>query len=193
LTNLRNQFIVPVGLAVATLVVLAVLRIRLWPSGLCFVLCAFVTGTIVQEFWRGGVVRRRSTGTAIVTAIIGLVGRNKRRYGGYIVHLGIVLIFLGFAGGAYKLDKQVLLKLGEQTSIGRYTLRNDGVKLNDDGQKQMITGYISVFEKGKQIDTLYPARWYFRKHENEPTTEVAIRRSIGEDLYLVLAFERANL
>jgi cytochrome c-type biogenesis protein CcmF len=193
LANLRNQLIGPVGLAVATLVVLAVLRIRLWPSGLCFVLCAFVTGTIVQEFWRGGVVRRKSTGTDILTAIIGLVGRNKRRYGGYIVHLGIVLIFLGFAGGAYKLDKQVLLKLGEQTTIGSYTLRNDGVKLNDDGQKQMITGYISVFEKGKQIDTLYPARWYFRKHENEPTTEVAIRRSIGEDLYLVLAFERANL
>jgi cytochrome c-type biogenesis protein CcmH/NrfF/type IV secretory pathway TrbD component len=77
-------------------------------------------------------------------------------------------------------------------TIGRYTLRNDGVKLNDDGQKQMVTAYIAVFAGGKQIDTMYPARWYFRKHENEPTTEVAIRRSVAEDLYIVLAADRQS-
>ena len=71
---------------------------------------------------------------------IGLVGRNKRRYGGYIVHVGIVLIFLGFAGNGFKQDEQVLLKPGEETTIGRYTIRNDGVKVSDDGQKQMIDG-----------------------------------------------------
>ena len=69
---------------------------RVWSSGLCFALCAFVVGTIVQEFWRGANVRRRNTGTDLFTALVGLVGRNKRRYGGYIVHLGIVLMFLGF-------------------------------------------------------------------------------------------------
>ena len=58
--------------------------------------------TIVQEFWRGANVRRRNTGTDFFTALIGLVGRNKRRYGGYIVHVGIVLIFLGFAGEGFK-------------------------------------------------------------------------------------------
>ena len=95
---------------------------------------------------RPGVLARRAasgssnTGTDLFTAIIGLVGRNKRRYGGYIVHVGIVLIFLGFAGNGCKLDEQVLLKPGQQTTIGRYTIRNDGVKVTDDGQKQMITG-----------------------------------------------------
>ena len=57
----------------------------------------------------------------------------------------------------------------------------------------MITAYVTVFKGGKQIDTLYPAKWFFRKHEEEPTTEVAIRRSFAEDLYLVLAFQPSDL
>ncbi len=70
--------------------------------GNCFVLSGFVVGTIWQEFWRGAVIRRKSTGTDLFTATIGLVGRSRRRYGGYIVHVGIVLMFLGFAGQGYK-------------------------------------------------------------------------------------------
>ena len=71
-----------------------------------------MTGTIAQEFWRGANVRRRNTGTDLFTALVGLVGRNKRRYGGYIVHLGIVLIFLGFAGSGFKQDEQVAAEAG---------------------------------------------------------------------------------
>src|SRR5262249_7660250 len=70
--------------------------------------------------------------------------------------------------------------------VGKYSFRNDGIKVYDDGQKQMTTAYISVFEKGKQIDTLYPARWSFHRHEDSPTTEVGIRRGFAEDIYLVL-------
>ncbi len=186
LKNIRDQFAWPTVFGFVTTVVLAALGLRVWGSLACFGLSAFVTGTIVQEFWRGGNVRRKNTGTDLLTAIIGLVGRNKRRYGGYIVHLGIVLMFLGFAGGGYKQDEQVLLKPGQQATIGHYVVRNDGVKVSDDGQKQMITGYIAVFQNGKPIDTMYPAKWFYRKHEQEPTTEVAIRRSFAEDLYLVL-------
>src|SRR5712691_4662302 len=192
LVNLRDSFLFPVALSVLTAAGLAAIGLRQWAPLTCFALCAFVVGTIGQEFWRGAQIRRKNTGTDLFTALIGLVGRNKRRYGGYIVHVGIVLIFLGFAGNAYKRDQQVLLQPGQQMTIGRYTLRNDGVKLNDDGQKQMVTAFIAVFENGKQIDTLYPARWYFRKHEAEPTTEVAIRRSIAEDLYIVLAADRQS-
>ena len=70
---------------------LVALGVRVWSSGICFALCVFVTASIVQEFWRGARVRREGTGTDFFTALVGLVGRNKRRYGGYIVHLGIVL------------------------------------------------------------------------------------------------------
>ena len=118
--NLRDQFLwpalagssSPAGDAVA-------LGIPVWASGLCFALCGFVTGTIVQEFWRGAAIRSRNTGTDLFTALVGLVGRNKRRYGGYIVHIGIVLIFFGFAGNGFKQDEQVLLKLGQETKIGK--------------------------------------------------------------------------
>ena len=192
LVNLRDSFMFPIATGVLTSVGLVAGGLRQWAPLTCFALCAFVTGTIGQEFWRAAQIRRRNTGTDLFTALVGLVGRNKRRYGGYIVHVGIVLIFLGFAGNAYKKDQQVLLQPGQQMTIGRYTLRNDGVKLNDDGQKQMVTAFIAVFEDGKQIDTMYPARWYFRKHENEPTTEVAIRRSVAEDLYIVLAADKES-
>src|SRR5581483_10029099 len=171
--NMIDQFMWPTIAAVAGAVLVYALGIRLWSSGLCFALCAFVCGTIVQEYWRGGNVRRKNTGTDLLTAIVGLVGRNKRRYGGYIVHLGIVLIFLGFGGNGSKLEKTEQVKRGGEIHIGAYTLRHDGVKVSDDGQKQ--------------IDTMYPGRSVFRKHENEEArSDVAIRRTIAEDLYIVL-------
>jgi cytochrome c-type biogenesis protein CcmF len=191
--NLRDSFLFPIGLAVTTAAALAALGMRVWVSGLCFALCAMVCGTILQEFYRGGMIRRKNTGSDMLTAIVGLVGRNKRRYGGYIVHLGIVLIFLGFGGNGFKKDAQVLLKPGQETVIGSYTIRNDGLKVTDDGQKQATTALLSVFQGGKQIGNLYPAKWAFRNHENEPTTEVAIRRTFAEDLYVVLAFQPSDL
>jgi cytochrome c-type biogenesis protein CcmF len=185
--NLAQQFLWPVTACIVTLVTVASFGIRLWVSGICFALCAFVAGTVIQEFVRGANVRRGVTGTDIVTALIGLVGRNKRRYGGYIVHLGVVLIFLGFAGQGFNREEQVGLKPGQEVTVGRYTLRHDALKVAEDDQKQMVTAYISVFEGGKQIDTLYPSKWFYRKHEGQPTTETAIRRRPNEDLYVVLA------
>jgi cytochrome c-type biogenesis protein CcmF len=186
ISSLRDSFLWPTSAGLITLVGLRALGLSIWSSGICFALCAMVAGTIAQEYIRGANVRRRNTGTDFFTALVGLVGRNKRRYGGYIVHLGIVLIFLGFAGSAYKIDEQVALKKGAEITVGKYTVRNDGIKVYDDGQKQMTTAYISVFQDGKQIDSLYPAKWSFRGHEGEPTTEVGIRRTLTEDLYIVM-------
>jgi cytochrome c-type biogenesis protein CcmF len=185
--NLAQQFLWPTAAGIVTLVAVTAFGIRLWVSGLCFALCAFVGATVVQEFVRGAHVRQRNTGTDLFTALVGLVGRNKRRYGGYIVHLGVVLIFFGFAGETFKLEETVALKPGQEVTVGRYTLRHDVMKVADDDQKQMVTAYISVFEGGKQIDTLYPSKWFYRKHEGQPTTETAIRRRPNEDLYVVLA------
>src|SRR5918993_896827 len=186
--NLREQFMWPVIAGLVTGGVLVALGVRVWSSGICFALAGFVAGTLTQEFVRGGNVRRGMTGTDIFTAIIGLVSRNKRRYGGYIVHAGVVLIFLGFAGEGFSRDKQLLLKPGEEAVVGDYTIHFDALRVTDDGQKQMITGHITVKNaEGQVIDQMRPAKWYFRKHEQEPTTEVAIRRGFAEDLYIVMA------
>jgi cytochrome c-type biogenesis protein CcmF len=181
--NLRYQFLWPVVTASVTAALVLALGVRVWASGICFVFSGFVFGTICQEFWRGAVIRRKTTGTDLFTATIGLVGRSRRRYGGYIVHVGIVLMCLGFAGQGFKQSEQVLLKPGQQTTVGDYTVRMDALRVTEDDQKQMVTGHFTVFSNGSEIAKMYPARWFFNKHE-EPTTEVAIRRQFSEDLYL---------
>ena len=193
LINLRDSFLWPTtsGLVVGAAVV--ALGVRVWSSGICFALSGFVMGTIVQEFWRGARVRQQSTGTDIFTALVGLVGRNKRRYGGYVVHVGIVMMFLGFAGEGFKLQTTSLLTPGQQVELGDFTLRLDSVRESRDDRKQAITASITVFRDGGELTKLYPARWFFHTHQSEPTTEVAIRRAFSEDLYVVMpAFDLAK-
>jgi cytochrome c-type biogenesis protein CcmF len=184
--NLFEQFLWPSGAAVVTAVALYAFGVRVWASGTCFALCAFVTTTVLQELIRGAQVRKGATGSDIVTAMIGLVGRSRRRYGGYVVHLGIMLMFLGFAGQGFKQEEQMKLDVGQQTTVGPYTVRHDALRVTTDAQKQMVTAQVTVFEGEKTIGTLEPARWFFAKHESEPTTEVAIRHAPGDDLYIVL-------
>jgi len=183
-----HQFKWPVLSGLAAGVITVSIGIRVWSSGLCFTLSGFVFGTIVQEFVRGAAVRRLSTGTDIFTAMIGLVSRNKRRYGGYIVHVGIVLMFMGFAGEGFGRDEQALLKPGQTVQVDRYVLRLDSIRATDDDQKQMVTAQITVMDTaGKTLGTMYPAKWFYRSRPQEPTTEVAIQRSLAEDLYIVMA------
>jgi cytochrome c-type biogenesis protein CcmF len=182
-SNLRFQFLWPIVSATVTAALVLALGVRVWSSGICFVFSGFVFGTIFQEFWRGAVIRRRSTGTDLFTAAIGLVGRSRRRYGGYVVHVGIVLMCLGFAGQGFKQSEQAMLKPGQQTTVGDYTVRMDALRVTQDNTKQMVTGHFTVFDGANEIAKMYPARWFFNKHE-EPTTEVAIRRTLTEDLYL---------
>ena len=187
LLNLRDQFMWPVTAAVVTTGTMLALGVRVWSSGLCFALAAFTMGTILQEFVRGTRVRQGASDSDFFTALIGLIARSRRRYGGYLVHVGIVIMFLGFAGEGFKQEEQVLLTPGQTVSVGSFVVRHDAVKLTDDGQKQMITGHVTVTKNGEDAGEMLPAKWYFRKHEEEPTTEVAIRRSFSEDLYIVMA------
>ncbi|HXG88986.1 MAG TPA: cytochrome c-type biogenesis CcmF C-terminal domain-containing protein [Vicinamibacterales bacterium] len=191
LPNLAQQFLWPAVSALVVGGVVVALGVRVWSSGICFALCGFVFGTISQEYIRGANVRRATSGADLLTAMVGLVGRNKRRYGGYIVHVGIVLMFLGFAGEGFSRDEQLLVRPGQEATVGDYTLRMDALRVTEDNQKQMITAHITVKDAdGQEIGKMYPAKWYFARHEEEPTTEVAIRRSFAEDLYIVMpAFE----
>ncbi len=188
LANMKQQFLWPIVAGLAAGALTLGLGIRVWSSGLCFAFSGFVVGTITQEFLRGAAVRKQTTGTDLFTAMVGLVSRNKRRYGGYMVHVGIVLMFMGFAGEGFGRDEQALLKPGQQVQVDRYVLRLDAIRATEDSQKQMVTGHITVFdEKGSEIGKMYPAKWFYRSRPQEPTTEVAIRRTLAEDLYIVMA------
>jgi cytochrome c-type biogenesis protein CcmF len=186
-TNLRYQFLWPVLGTVLTLVATTMLRLPFWAAGACFALCAFVMVTILQEFVRGASVRRRATGTDLFTALVGLFARSRRRYGGYVVHVGIVLIFLGFAGNGFPKEEKVQLKPNQQVIVGKYTVKYMSLGVTDDGQKQMVTAHVEASRDGKLVAQMYPARWFYRGREDEPTTEVALRRTVSEDLYVVLA------
>jgi len=187
ISNLRLQFLWPTVAGVVTGAAVRLAGIHFWSSGLCFALCAFVTGTIVQEFWRGARVRQTATHTDLFTALVGLLARSKRRYGGYIIHIGIVLAFLGFAGNGSKREEDVPnLRPGQQVVVAPYTVRYVSLSVTDDGQKQMVTAHIEALRDGKTVGSFYPAKWFYRNHESEPTTEVAMHRGLGDDLYLVL-------
>ena len=201
-SHLKDQFAFPGIMGVLTAVVLAFVpgmavrsrfltdKLELPVALVCFALCAFVTATVAQELWRGSAVRQKRTGLDIFTAMVGLVVRNKRRYGGYVVHLGIMLMFIGFAGDAYKRESEVTLEKGGTAKIGRYKLRYDGLFTSRDSRKEMITAKVVVFvgDETKPYAELEPAKWAFFGHEEEPpTTEVAIERTLLEDLYVVLA------
>jgi cytochrome c-type biogenesis protein CcmF len=186
LDSMRNQFLWPTVATLVTVGGVSWLGIEFWASGLCFGLCAFVTMTIFQEFWRGARVRRHATGTDLLTALIGLFARERRRYGGYVVHLAIVLVFVGFAGNGFKREEEVKLLPGQEFHLAPYTVRYQKLSVTDDGRKQMVTAHVEATRNGSAIGTLYPAKWYFRNRTEEPTTEVAMRRGLADDLYIVL-------
>jgi cytochrome c-type biogenesis protein CcmF len=186
-SHLRYQFGFPVAMGAAAVVLCFVFGIQTsWAAVICFAFCAFVVGTISQEFARGIIIRRKNTGSDAMSAALGMVLRGRRRYGGYVVHVGIVLMFVGFAGTAYQKETEIRVEPGTQTKIGRYTVRFDRLAHEEDRQKEMVTGEVTAMIDGKVIDHMRPAKWFFHHHESEPTTEVAIRRSPAEDLYITL-------
>ncbi len=187
--TVREQFTLPSVLG-------ALVFLGLWfggydhlTSSITIALCAFVTATILQEFWRGTRLRMRNADENPLLAFATLIGRAKRRYGGYIIHFGVVLMFFGFAGNAYQLEEERVIPVGKSVDIGRYTVRVDGLRFENDGQKTMMMADTTVFSKGTEtmIGQLTPAKWAYRKPEEQVTTEVAKYRTVSDDLYLVLA------
>lgn len=186
-SNLKYQFTWPLTAAGVALVACFALGVHQSIAALiCFAFCAFTGTTIAQEFARGVQIRRKNTGSDPFTALLGMMLRGRRRYGGYVVHVGIVLMFFGFAGQAYKKEEQVEMKPGQQLQFAGYSLKMERIRHEEDRQKEMVTADIAVFARGQQVDRLRPAMWYYLNKNSDRTTEVAIRRAPAEDLYITL-------
>ena len=184
--GLRQQFLWPLVVGAITTGVLIAFRVPYGRAIAAWALSAFVTATIVQEIFRGAVLRARASKIGFFSALVGLFARNRRRYGGYVVHFGIVLMCVGFAGEAYKQEIEVMMTKGQQVPFGRYVLRYDGLNVSRDNQKTMLTATLTAFIDKKPVAVLSPARWIFERHKNSPTTEVSILRSWGDDLFLAV-------
>jgi cytochrome c-type biogenesis protein CcmF len=191
--NLQKNFLVPLGLGLLTVLVLAAGGMRNPYAMLSFALCAFVLATIVMEFYRGVRARQAMVGEGVVTALAHLVGKNRRRYGGYVIHVGVVMIFLAITGtSAFKQEEQIAVKPGDSFAMGGYSLRYDGVQEHETPHIAYMTASLAVFKDGQMVDTLRPEKRFYKKPE-QPTTEVAIRSTLGGDLYLVLgAYDAAT-
>ncbi|GIW43029.1 MAG: cytochrome c biogenesis protein CcmF [Candidatus Binatia bacterium] len=150
-----------------------------------FSLCAFVLATILQEFWRGTRARQAMLGETWPVALARLTTKNRRRYGGYVVHLGIVMIFLAITGtSAFRVEQQVPVKVGESFEIGPYRLVFEKIETWETPHSAHMAAQLSVFEGGRRVDTLKPEKRFYKKPE-QPATEVAIRSRLGTDLYVV--------
>jgi cytochrome c-type biogenesis protein CcmF len=184
--NLQRAFAAPVAAGVVAWLVLLLAGTPLGLAQATFALGVFVLGTIVQEFWRGMRARQAMLHERAPQALVRVVGKNRRRYGGYVVHVGIVMMFVGIAASsAFRIEAQRTLKPGDTTDVGRYTLRYDRIDTHEDGHLSTLAAVLDVSAGGRPITTLRPEKRFYKKPE-QPTTEVANRSTLREDLYVVL-------
>jgi cytochrome c-type biogenesis protein CcmF len=147
-------------------------------------LSVLVTLTIASEFYRGGKVISNHSGQGMFASMVQLTHRNTRRYGGYLVHFGVVVVIIGFAGSAFNQDKEQEMGYGDKMTIGSYTLVCRSYTDEEFPNYAAEWAVLDVFKGGKQIDTLTPERRLY-KASRQTSTMPYIRSTISEDLYLV--------
>ncbi len=148
--------------------------------------CAFVLVGHMQEFWRGTRVRMRNAGESFLVALYELVTRAKRRYGGYMVHLGLVAMYFGFTGAAYDKDKEAALTPGQSLKVMGYEVRFDDSRMEAEPGVRKIFTDMTVIKDGKPIGEISPAKFIYDKPPGTATTEVAIRITAKEDVYAIM-------
>ena len=195
-SNLRRQFAAPVATGVAVAVLLLALGMRNWYALIAYLLCGFVSGTILQEFYKGVNARRSIHGESVITGFMHLVARNRRRYGGYIVHAGMVMLFAAFAGLAFKVDYDVTLKAGQTHEITdpyghRWRFVSQGLSLSKRTNAEVLSLGLETWRDGKLVKVMRPAKHtYFDSRGQQvfqPSTEVAYLTRPSVDTYVVLA------
>ncbi len=152
-----------------------------------FWLAAFVASVTLYEFWRGAVARHNRSGESLPIALWHLAGRNRRRYGGYIIHLGVVLMALGIIGiEIFQTETQGTLAQGGQISLEEYTLTYKSLAVFDtDDGRNVARAAISVDKNGKYVGDLYPRRDYYIESQ-QPMTIPGVRSTWEDDLYVIL-------
>jgi len=176
-----------------------------------FVCAAFVVASVGQEFWRGVGVRRAMTSEGPLRALVSLVARNRRRYGGYLVHVGMALLFVGVAAStAFNDIRDVRMKPGQSTQVGGYVFKyvrpTSKISATNNGRLEKITfgSVVQVSEDGKVVATLRPERSYFetrdqslgpvgRFFEGEATSEIGLAAGLTRDLWTAMTPDKEAL
>jgi cytochrome c-type biogenesis protein CcmF len=191
-SQLKKHFMTPLLVGFVTGIVLFVLGMRSFYSLLSFSLIAFVLVTIFDEFYRGTRARQRIAEESAPVALMNLTRRNTRRYGGYIVHLGMMAIFFGITGSsAFQTQVEATIRPGELAQVKNYWIQFQGLQNRSDAHMRATSAQIGLRKGGKNIAVLRPERRLYRNPE-QPTTETAIRSTLLEDVYVILAAVNDN-
>jgi cytochrome c-type biogenesis protein CcmF len=194
LYSIRRNFVLPcIAMAVAFVVVI-IAGVRPWSAGddvqseifslVTFTLAAGVITAIVAEFLRGASVVRTQTGKSLLGSTVLLVRRNTRRYGGYIIHFGIVVMFIGIAGGAFNQSREQEMGFGDEMKMGPYRLVCQSFSQDSNPNYDTEFALLDVFKGGKKITQLAPERRFYNASQTT-STMVALHSTLAQDLYVI--------
>ena len=182
--NLRRSFLWPVAVGVAAAALFSALGIRSTLAVLALALTVFVAATIAVDFSRATRARLRM-GERLLPAMGGLLRRHNRRYGGFVVHLGILIVTLGVTGSqAWSVQTETTLRRGEAAELAGYRVRFDGLTATEESNHFKVAGAFTV-SNGRVLSVLRPAKKFYPQ-EQSPIAGVDYRLGFGEDVYLVL-------
>ncbi len=187
--NLRRNFRLPAAGGVIAFAALAFLSHGQHLGGdLVLALAAFVGVTITLEFFRGVRARRRSAGEGVAVAFMKLFSRSARRYGGYVIHLGVVVLLAGIVlHVSYKEETRSAMQVGETAKVGEYTVTLENLEEREDPAKYSVIATFGVKDGGGRDLGDVRAEKSMYENQEQPTTEVGIRSTIISDLYIILA------
>jgi cytochrome c-type biogenesis protein CcmF len=186
--TLRRNFLVPVVVALLTIPILFVFGMRN-PAGFVGIAAlTFVFSGIVQEYVRGVRARKQSTDEPTGTALVNLVQRNGRRYGGYVVHIGMLLIALGIIGNEFfQSESEANLQVGESLTVANYTLIYRELEPTRGPNFTEYTARLDILRSGRPAGEIFPKKHVYDKNQDQAMTEVGLRPGPIEDVYVVLA------
>ncbi len=184
---LATTFATPAVMGLMTGLGALIAGLRQWYVLSAFSLAAFALGTVLVEFRRGASARQHMTAETPVRAVVNLIAKNNRRYGGYIIHVGVALAFVGIVGSSFfKTEVKKTLKPGGSMDVGPYELIFLGLDHDATAHLESARAELQVLYRGEPIARMYPAKLFYRRQQ-QPATSVAIRSTPMSDLYAVLA------
>jgi cytochrome c-type biogenesis protein CcmF len=184
--ELKRSLLAPGAALVITLGTALALGMRHFYGIVAFAFAAFALTANVQEYVRGTAARRRVEGGGWPRALIGLVNANPRRYGGYLAHIGMILLAIGVtASSVFRMERQATLRQGESVTVGDYTVRFDRIRAYEEPQRFVTGAETTVFVDGDEVGSLFP-RMNIYTSRGEPVPTPAVRSRPNADLYLTL-------
>lgn len=188
--NLRDNFLVPAIISLVIVGLLVGLGMRAAYPIIAYGIISFMILTHIVEFYRGVKARRKVTKEAVPVALYWLMIKNRRRYGGYIVHFGIALMAIGIVGSNFDSETMQTIPKGGTIEIEDYELTYEYIAQRSEGINDVVFANIHVKKNGKDMGYIQPERIFYGNWE-EPSTQVAVMGTLKEDLYVVLsAWER---